>query len=150
MNHRNETYYTQQLMKSLVVRSYGNLHIISTINTRGRKSQLLTTEVSASRPSRADLVAVYVIFTKLRDGLSALGLSYQFSIYRMQPVLTIYKSGWSVVLTSNPKHLSLGHLIIRRVHMGMYGRLQYVPVYDSEIQLSNFFNTLNHYTNEQH
>lgn len=131
MNFRNEKYYTALLMQRINVSSFGNFHIVEVPRTR------TSITITASYPRVQDLASVYMIYTKLRDGLGILDLWYRFRIERGASIVEINPTGWRITITRPSSQSTTYHLIIRRVYIGAYGVLLYRTLFDSRTTLNN-------------
>lgn len=132
MNFRNDKHYLTILEQGMHVENYGNFYII------GHPENSVT--VTAVYPSMQDLARVFLVYSKLQDGLDVLNIPYRFQIERGQVCLYFLPSGWSIRVQFTT--LSSALLTIKRVYVGMYGSLRYQLLYTSEVATTNLCTTL--------
>ena len=134
MNLWSDKIYSRILYRSLRVESYGNFYILS--------SSVETVYVTAVYPRREDLVSVYLLYCRLRDGLEVMRYSYRLEIRRGNPVMEIIKRGYRVVVI---REGSETRLKIDRVLVGMYGKIVYKEIYNSSTEVSESILTIKNY-----
>ncbi len=90
MNTRNPKHYEEQLLQSLHVESYpdNNCYIV------GKNDMSVT--VIAAYPTRSALVKTYILYHKVEDIASSLGLSMQAYCTRGLPRVVLYRKGWYI------------------------------------------------------
>lgn len=132
MNFRNDNYYRQILMRSLEVKSYGNLYFLST-----RIDNVLVTAVN---PSREELVSTYLLYQKLKDDLSTLQLYYRFYIRRGRVEIELSPRGWRMTISQLS---SLDYqLTIKRIYVKAYGALVFETLFSSSVSLTSIISTI--------
>lgn len=132
MNFRNDNYYRQILMRSLEVKSYGNLYFLST-----RIDNVLVTAVN---PSREELVSAYLLYQKLKDDLSTLQLYYRFYIRRGRVEIELSPRGWRITISQLS---SLDYqLTIKRIYVKAYGALVFKTLFSSPVSLTSIILTI--------